>query len=176
MPVVSDAAACGAVMKNYGHWLQGDPVWADRAQAFSGRVRDIHEYLMEIGIRPPAGAIRRTVTYADPCHLCHAQGISRQPRELLKRVPGLRYVELREASWCCGSAGTYNIEQPEMAETILAEKMERIRETGASIVASANPGCLLQLEAGARRYGVDVRVVQVSQLLATSYRLGRGSE
>jgi glycolate oxidase iron-sulfur subunit len=176
IPIISDAAACGAVMKNYGHWLHGDPAWADRARAFSSRVRDIHEYLMELGVRRPTGAIRRTVTYADPCHLCHAQGISRQPRAILQMVPGLHYVELRDASWCCGSAGTYNIEQPDMAETILADKMECIRETGASLVASANPGCLLQLEAGARRYGVNVRVVQVSQLLAASYRAGGFNE
>jgi glycolate oxidase iron-sulfur subunit len=170
--VISDAAACGAVMKNYGHWLQGDPAWAERASRFSARVRDIHEYLVELGPVTPRGEIRRKVTYADPCHLCHAQGIGRQPRALLKLIPGLQYVELQDATWCCGSAGTYNIEQPAMAATILADKMDRIRETGARVVASANPGCLMQIDAGARRFGVPVRVVQVSQLLEESYRKG----
>lgn len=170
--VISDAAACGAAMKNYGHWLAGDPLWAERAKAFSARVRDIHEYLIAIGLRPPMGVLRRTVTYDDPCHLCHAQGISRQPRQILHAIPGLRYVELKDASWCCGSAGTYNISQPAMADTILEEKMRRIRETGATVIASANPGCLMQLEAGLRRYRIPGRVVQVSQLLDASYRGG----
>ncbi|HWE63890.1 MAG TPA: (Fe-S)-binding protein, partial [Chloroflexota bacterium] len=140
--------------------------------AFSARVRDIHEYLLELGPRPPAGTLRRTVTYDDPCHLCHAQGISRQPRQLLQAIPGLRYVELRDASWCCGSAGTYNLSQPEMADTILQEKMQRIKESGATVIASANPGCMLQLEAGLRRYDLPGRVMQVTQLLDESYRRG----
>lgn len=170
--IVSDAAACGAVMKHYGHWLRDDPQWAARAAQFSARVRDFHQYLVGLGPRPPEGVLRGTVTYDDPCHLCHAQGISAQPRALLRSIPGLRYVELKEASWCCGSAGTYNIRQPEMADTILAEKMENVRRAGAGYVASANPGCLLQLEAGMRRHGVPGRVVQVSQLLDWSYRKG----
>ncbi len=170
--VVSDAAACGHVMKSYARWLSGDPVWAERARKFSARVRDIHEYLLELGPIPPRGSVPCTVTYADPCHLCHAQGISSQPRDLLRMVPGLRFVELPDATWCCGSAGTYNIEQPEMADAILARKMERIRETGATVVTSANPGCLLQIEAGARKHHVPVRVQQVSQLLDQSYRAG----
>ncbi len=175
-PVISDAAACGAVMKNYGHWLARDPAWADRARAFSARVRDIHQYLAEIGLRPPQGVLRRTVTYDDPCHLCHAQGIRAQPRALLRAIPGLHYVELQEAEWCCGSAGTYNISQPEMADRVLAEKMARIRETGATTIVSANPGCMLQLEAGLRRFGMAGRVVQVTQLLDESYRRGDSYE
>ena len=124
--VVSDAAACGHVMKSYARWLSGDPAWADRARRFSARVRDIHEYLLELGPVPPRGRVARTVTYANPCHLCHAQGITSQPRALLRMVPGLRFVELGDATSCCGSAGTYNIEQPDMADTILARKMDRI--------------------------------------------------
>ncbi len=172
LPVVSDAAACGAAMKNYGHWLAGDPVWAERAAAFSARVRDIHQYLFALGLRPPTGELRRVVTYDDPCHLCHAQGISVQPRALLRAIPGISYVELRDAAWCCGSAGTYNLSQPAMADAILEEKMARIRETGATVIASANPGCLMQLEAGLRRFAIPGRVVQVSQLLDESYRKG----
>ncbi len=171
--VICDAAACGATLKHYGHWLRNDPVWAERARRFSARVRDIHEYLVELGLVQPSGELRRRVTYADPCHLCHAQGIGKEPRELLRAIPGITYVELKEATWCCGSAGTYNIEQPEMADTTLEAKMTHIRQTGAAVVASANPGCLLQLEAGARRYGVPVRVQQLTQLLDESYRKGR---
>jgi glycolate oxidase iron-sulfur subunit len=168
--VISDAAACGATMKHYAHWLRSDPAWAERARRFSARVRDLHEYLVALGPRAPTHAVPRTVTYADPCHLCHAQGITRQPRELLQLVPGLRYVELRDATWCCGSAGTYNIEQPAMADVILADKMQRLAETGAEIVTSANPGCLLQLEAGARRHGLAIEVRQVSEILDQGYR------
>lgn len=170
--IVSDAAACGAVMKNYGHWLAGDPAWADRARRFSAQVRDIHEYLIGLGLRTPTGVLRRTVTYDDPCHLCHAQGISEPPRAILRSIPGIRYVELKEAAWCCGSAGTYNLTQPAMADTILEAKIGHIRASGATVIASANPGCLLQLEAGMRRHGVPGRVVQVTQLLDESYRTG----
>jgi glycolate oxidase iron-sulfur subunit len=170
--IVSDAAACGAVMKNYGHWLKDDPQWAERARAFSTKVRDIHEYLVGLGVRAPSGRLPWIVTYADPCHLCHAQGISEPPRQILRAIPGVRFVELKDASWCCGSAGTYNLTQSDMAATILADKMARIKETGATVIASANPGCLLQLEAGLRRHKVPGRVLQVSQVLDWSYRKG----
>jgi glycolate oxidase iron-sulfur subunit len=132
-------------------------------------VRDFHEFLAEVGLETPQRPLHARVTYDDPCHLCHAQGISRQPRALLQQIPGLDYVELPEASWCCGSAGTYNITQPAMAETILRDKVEHIRETGADVVASANPGCMLQLEAGLRRYGVKGTVRHVSELLDAAY-------
>ena len=112
------------------------------------------------------------MTYHDSCHLCHGQKITAQPRQLLRAIPGLRYVELRDAEWCCGSAGTYNLSRPEMADRILADKMACIRESGATIIASANPGCLLQLEAGMRRFGISGRVMQVSQVLDLSYRRG----
>jgi len=167
--VITDAAACGAVMKQYGHWLEGDKNWTARAARFSATVRDIHEFLVEQGVEVPSGTVAGRVTYDDPCHLCHAQGISRQPRELLRRIAGIDYIELPEASWCCGSAGTYNITQPAMAETILKDKVEHIRQTGADIIASANPGCMLQLEAGLRRYGVKGTVRHVTELLDEAY-------
>jgi len=176
--VIADAAACGMALKQYGHWFAHDEAWRARAEALSSRVRDIHEYLAASDIAPPAMPASATgeraekvrVTYDDPCHLCHGQGISRQPRELLKRIPGIEYVELPEASWCCGSAGAYNITQPEMAETILKDKVEHIRATGADIIASANPGCMLQLEAGLRRYGVKGTVRHVTELLDAAYQ------
>lgn len=167
--VIVDAAACGAVMKHYGRWLEHDPAWRDRAARFSARVRDFHEFLDAIGLAAPQRPLHIRVTYDDPCHLCHAQGISRQPRALLQQIPGIDYVELPEASWCCGSAGTYNVTQPAMAETILRDKVEHVRETGADVVASANPGCMLQLEAGLRRYGVKGKVRHVSELLDAAY-------
>jgi glycolate oxidase iron-sulfur subunit len=144
--VITDAAACGAAMKQYGHWLRNDPAWAERAARFSASVRDVHEFLMELGMVTPSGRVRARVTYDDPCHLRHAQGVSAQPRAILAAIPGLTYVELPEAAWCCGSAGTYNLAQPELADAILKGKMEHIRGVDADVVASANPGCLLQLE------------------------------
>ncbi len=167
--VVTDAAACGAVFKHYGHWLEHDARWRERAERFSARVRDIHEFLIEVGLELPERLSRTRVTYDDPCHLCHAQRIGVQPREILNAIPGLDYVELPEASWCCGSAGTYNVTQPEMAETILKDKVEHIRGTGAEVIASANPGCMLQLEAGLRRHGVPGKVRHVIELLDEAY-------
>ncbi len=167
--VISDAAACGAAMKQYRHWLAHDPVWQARAARFSARVRDFSEFLFDLGLVPPDRSVAQRVTYDDPCHLCHAQRITRQPRALLRAIPGVEYVELPEASWCCGSAGTYNITQPAMAETILRDKIEHLRSTGAEVVASGNPGCMLQLEAGMRRYGVAGRVRHVSELLDGAY-------
>lgn len=176
--VVTDAAACGAAFKLYGRWLEHDPRWRDRAARFSAKVRDIHEFLDEAGVAPPTGALTGAprVTYDDPCHLCHAQGVSRAPRALLKSIPDIEYVELPEAQWCCGSAGTYNITQPAMAETILRDKVEHIRSTGADVVASANPGCMLQLEAGMRRYGVKGKVRHVVELLDDAYANGDARE
>ncbi len=167
--VITDAAACGAVFKHYGHWLERDARWRERAERFSAKVRDIHEFLIEVGLELPERPVRARVTYDDPCHLCHAQRIGVQPREILNAIPGLDYVELPEASWCCGSAGTYNITQPAMAETILRDKVEHIRGTGAEVIASANPGCMLQLEAGLRRHGVPGKVRHVIELLDESY-------
>ncbi len=172
--VVTDAAACGAAFKLYGRWLEHDPRWRARAARFSAKVRDINEFLDEAGVAPPLGALSGSprVTYDDPCHLCHAQGVVRAPRALLNAIPDIDYVELPEAQWCCGSAGTYNITQPAMAEIILRDKVEHIRSTGADIVASANPGCMLQLEAGMRRYGVKGQVRHVVELLDEAYSNG----
>ena len=167
--MIADAAACGAALKHYGQWLAHDPPWRERAERFSATVRDLSEFLIERGIEAPRGPVRARVTYDDPCHLCHAQGISRPPRELLKSIPGVEYVELPEASWCCGSAGTYNLTQPAMAETILRAKMEQIRGTGAEIIASCNPGCMMQLEAGLRRYGIPGTVRHLAELLDEAY-------
>lgn len=167
--IIADAAACGAALKQYGHWLRHDSQWRERAERFSSRVRDIHEFLIEVGMEAPTRPVHARVTYDDPCHLCHAQGIARQPRAVLQQIPGVEYVELREASWCCGSAGTYNVTQPAMAETILRDKMEHIRATGADVVASCNPGCMMQLEAGLRRYGITGKVRHVTELLDQAY-------
>jgi len=163
--IVTDCAACGAVLKGYGELLAGDRDYAERAGQFSARVADISEFLMRISRRPARRELAWRVTYHDPCHLVHAQGISREPRELLRSIPGIEFVELSEANWCCGSAGTYNLTHPEMSAQILAQKVNNIAATGAEVVVTANPGCMLQLQAGLRRAGLAVRVVHTTQVL-----------
>lgn len=170
--VITNAAGCGTHLKNYRHLLQDDPAFADRAVEWSAKMRDIHEWLVEIGIRPPAVSTPQTVTYHEACHLCHGQKITRQPREVLKAIPGLDLVELPESTWCCGSAGIYNITQPEMSQKLLRRKMANIVTTAAQVVASANPGCSVQLLAGLRASNLKIRVAHPISLLAEAYRKG----
>jgi len=169
--IITNAGGCGGHLKNYAHLLHDDPTYATRAVEWTRKMKDIHEWLAEIGIRPPAssGTIQR-VTYHESCHLSHGQKIVTAPRKVLQAIPGLQLIELPEASWCCGSAGIYNITQPEMSRQLLDRKMGHIKGTGVSIVATANPGCLVQLEAGARSHGVELRLVHPVSLLAEAYR------
>ena len=121
--------------------------------------------------KPIAKSFKKlSVTYHEACHLCHGQKITRQPREVLKAIPGLELIELTESTWCCGSAGIYNITQPEMAAKLQERKLGHVAETGASIVAAANPGCILQLESGARKFSTQVAVRHPISLLAEAYR------
>lgn len=167
--IVADCAACSAQTKEYAELLRHDPSYADAAERFAQKVRDVTELLGEIPLRQPLAEVRRKVTYHEACHLCHAQGVSRQPRAALRTLPGVNLVEMREATWCCGSAGVYNLTHPERAEQILQRKLDNIAATGADTVAAANPGCLLQLTAGARERGLDVQVVHPVDLLAEAY-------
>jgi glycolate oxidase iron-sulfur subunit len=171
-PIVVNAAGCGAMLKEYDRLLADDPAFAERARAFSRRVRDISEFLISFGIDRKMGRLDLRVTYDDPCHLLHAQGIRTAPRELLRAVPGIQLVELRDADRCCGSAGIYNITQPEMAERILEEKIANIVRSGAQVVATANPGCLLQIQAGLRARNLPIRTVHPVELLDQAYQAG----
>jgi glycolate oxidase iron-sulfur subunit len=149
--IISNAGGCGSHLRAYGHLLHDDPVYSERAVAWSKRLKDIHEYLVEIGFRKPTStADASTVTYHESCHLCHGQKVSAQPRAILKSLPGVELRECAESQWCCGSAGIYNITQPETAERLQERKVGHVLATGASIVATANPGCHLQLENGLR--------------------------
>lgn len=162
--IVVDAAGCGAHLKGYGHLLADDERWATRAAAFASKVRDVSEYLAEIaGDR--LGRLDLRATYQDACHLAHAQGIRRQPRDLLARVHGLELIEMADADVCCGSAGSYNITQPEYADRLLARKVDAILATEARAVVSANPGCMLQIEAGLRARGSRLPVLHVVEVL-----------
>lgn len=170
---VINAAGCGSSLKEYGHLLADDPAWAARARAFSARVRDISEYLDEIGISPELGPLPAVVTYQEPCHLAHAQRISAAPRRLLAQIPELELREMAESSLCCGSAGIYNVTQPDMANRLQARKIARINEVAPQIVATANPGCALQLENGLRKDGKQIAVRHIVELLDASYEAYR---
>lgn len=170
--VVANAGGCGAAMKDYARLLRDDPAWRDRAEAFSGKLRDVSEVLATAEYDRPLRPLDLTVTYHDACHLAHAQGIRREPRALLSRIPGLRLVELAESDVCCGSGGLYNMLQPGMADRILDRKIDRIRETGAAVVAAGNLGCLLQIRAGLLRAGLAVTAMHPVEILdcSLSYR------
>ena len=169
-PIVVTAAGCGAALKEYGHLLRDDAIYADRAARFSERVRDATELLAGLpSFRPPTQPVRQTVTYQEPCHLAHAQRISRQPRELLAAVPGLELAEMRESSLCCGSAGIYNILRPEMANDLGDRKASHAASTGADVLVTANPGCAMQMVASLRRNGADMQVRHIMDVLDEAY-------
>jgi glycolate oxidase iron-sulfur subunit len=167
--VVVNTSGCGAHMKSYGTLLAGDPAWAERARRFAASVRDVSEYLAQAPLRGPLGRVERTVTYHDPCHVVHGQKIRKEPRALLAQVPGLRVVELHEADWCCGSAGTYNLTQPEMARRLQQRKVENIRATGADAVVTANPGCIIQIAQGLGDGKPGVDVLHIVEVLDRAY-------
>jgi glycolate oxidase iron-sulfur subunit len=168
--IVVNAAGCGAILKEYGRLLADDPAYAQRARTFAGRVRDICEYLDAVGVDKNMERMECKVTYDDPCHLLHAQGIKAAPRNLLRMIPGLQLVELRDSDRCCGGAGIYNITQPEMSARILDEKIANIIRTGAQVVISGNPGCLLQIQAGLRAKNLSARVMHPIELLDQAYQ------
>ena len=155
--IVTNAAGCGAAMKEYGHHIP-------ELAPFAARVRDATEVLAGADLR--LGPLDLTVTYHDACHLVHGQRVRQEPRQLLSRIPGLRLVELGDSELCCGSAGVYNLLEPDMAWRLLDAKLARIAESGARVVAAANPGCLLQIAWGCRERGLDVTIVHPVELLA----------
>jgi glycolate oxidase iron-sulfur subunit len=166
--IAVNAAGCGAMMKEYGHLLADDPAWAQRAAAVSARVRDVSELLAAAG-PAPAGPLARTVTYDAPCHLLHAQRLAEPPLQVLRAVRGLTLVPLTDSEMCCGSAGIYNLIEPDTSDAVLHPKLANIAATGAELVASGNPGCLMQLGAGLRRTGSSARVVHPVDLLDAAY-------
>ena len=167
--VVVNTSGCGAHMKAYGTLLAGEPGWGERAARFARSVQDLAEFLAREPLRGPLQAVPMTVTYHDPCHVVHGQRIRRQPRELLAQVPGLRVVDLPEADWCCGSAGIYNLTQPEMADRLLRRKVRNVESTGADAVVTANPGCILQIQAGLHAQGRERPVLHLVEVLDQAY-------
>ena len=169
--VVSNAAGCGAMMKEYPELLADDPEWIGRARAFREKVRDVWELLAEL--QPvTGGAVALRVTYDAPCHLYHAQGITRAPQDMLRAIPGLELIPLSGMEECCGGAGTYGITHPELGNRILGDKIDAIRATGAEVVCSSNPGCMMQIGAGLRLAGDSMPLLHAIELVDESYRRG----
>jgi glycolate oxidase iron-sulfur subunit len=169
--IVVNAAGCGSTMKGYGELLQHDPAWADRARAFAAKVRDVTEVVAGFdSVRAPRHALDMRVAYHDACHLAHAQGVRQPPRDVLASIPGLTVVPIGDSEICCGSAGIFNLVQPEMAAELGRRKAEKIGEAKPDIIATTNPGCILQIGAAGRAAGESHPVFHVVELLDASIR------
>jgi glycolate oxidase iron-sulfur subunit len=168
--IVVNAAGCGSAMKEYGQFLADDTGWSARAEALSDKVRDLSEFLAELGSVAPRHPLPLTVVYQDACHLGHAQGITRQPRELLQEIPDLRLAEIGDGGTCCGSAGIYNLVQPEAAAELGARKARAVHATDAELLVSANPGCAMQIASALGDQGTPMPVAHVAQVLDASLR------
>ncbi|MGH7804612.1 MAG: (Fe-S)-binding protein, partial [Candidatus Binatia bacterium] len=169
--VVTNAAGCGAHLRDYGRHLAGDAAFAEAAAGIAGKVRDVTEVLAAAGLPPPTTEVRARVAYHDACHLVHGQGVRAEPRALLRSIPGLELVEIAESEICCGSAGTYNLTEPEMAWRLAERKTRNVLATAPDMVAAGNPGCILQIRAGLRLAGREIPVVHPVELLARAHGL-----
>jgi glycolate oxidase iron-sulfur subunit len=169
--IITDCASCGSTLKGYGELLQNDADYCEKARQFAMKVRDISEYLLDIGFSRETGNLNVTVSYHDPCHLVRGQQLSAPPREILRSIPGVRLKEMHEADMCCGGAGSYGAMHPEMSRKILERKINNFKDTGADCLATSCPACIMQLEFGIRQQHLQASVVHPVQLLAQAYRL-----
>lgn len=167
---IVNASGCGATLKEYAHLLHDDPKYSQRAATFVSKLRDFAEFLVEVGFEPPTGRIEARVTYQDACHMKHGQKVFLQPRVLLKSIPGLELVEMKDSDWCCGSAGIYNVVQPVMANEILGWKVENVSNTKAEILVASNPGCAIQIGFGMKQAGQPLEILHLAEILERSYR------
>jgi len=168
--VVVNAAGCGSAMKEYAHLLADDPAWAGRAAAFSATVRDFSEFLAELGPAAPRAELPLRIAYHDACHLGYAQGITAQPRRLLREIPGVTLAEIGDGGTCCGSAGIYNLVQPEAAAELGARKARAVRAVDADLLVSANPGCALQISRALSADGAGLPMAHIAEVLDASIR------
>jgi len=168
--IITNAGGCGSTLKEYGELLEHDEEYAEKARRFSALVKDVNEFLAAIDFNPPMRVLPLTVTYQDSCHLAHGQKIRSAPRKLLAAIPGLELREMQLSDLCCGSAGIYNVVHTGMAMALLKKKMDSVNATGAPVIAASNPGCMLQLRAGVRKYGQGQRVAHVVEILDEAYR------
>ena len=171
--IVTNAGGCGSTLKEYGELLEHDPAYADKARRFVALMKDVTEFLASLDLNPRMGEVRATVTYQDSCHLAHGQKVRSAPRQLLASVPGLTVKEMRLSDLCCGSAGIYNVVHTDMSMRLLKDKMENVNATGAERIATANPGCMLQLRAGVEKFGRGQRVSHVIEILDEAYRAAK---
>lgn len=167
--IVVNAAGCGALLKEYHELLHADALLSGPARQFSERVLDVSQFFDRFPFQGPLGRLNLRVAYDDPCHLLHGQRVKDEPRRLLRSIPGVELVEVPEADWCCGSAGIYNLQHPELSQQILARKMKHLAEVHPDVIATGNPGCLLQIGMGARQRGLMARVLHPIELLYRSY-------
>ncbi len=168
--IITNTAGCGSVLKEYPDLFEHDPDWHARAEVFSGKMRDVSEFLASIDLNTDFGRVERTVTYQDSCHLLHGQKIQQAPRTVIQSIPGITLTELPFSEICCGSAGVYNIEHTDISMSLLEDKMRMVESTEADTIVTANPGCMLQLQAGTRRYSRPTPVLHVVELLDEAYR------
>jgi glycolate oxidase iron-sulfur subunit len=166
--IITNAAGCGGTLKEYGDLLKDDPAYAEKAKQFVAKMKDINEYLAEIGPRPPVKPLNQRVTYQDPCHLAHAQKIRSAPRQLLKAI-GAELIEMPNSDICCGSAGVYNVVQNSLSMKLLAAKMDDVQTVECDVIVTANVGCMLQLRAGVQERGMKQRVAHVVELMNEVY-------
>ncbi len=167
--IVMNSAGCGAFMKEYGHLLAEDEDYALRAARIADKVKDLSEFLVSIDFVPPRRQVQKRVTYHEACHLVHTQKISQQPKQILESIPGVELVELNEATWCCGSAGIYNIVRYEESMKLLQRKIENLKNTGADAVIMGNPGCLAQINYGVKRENLNMEVLHLASILRQAY-------
>ncbi len=167
---VINSAGCCAFMKKYGQLLADDPEFSEKARIFNSKVREFSEFLYETGYRKPDMRIEKPATYHEPCHLVHSQGISKEPRSIVQEIAGDNFRELEEATWCCGSAGIYNVLRYDDASRLLERKIENIKNTGAELVITGNPGCLAQIESGIKKEGLDIEVLHPATVLNRLYK------
>jgi glycolate oxidase iron-sulfur subunit len=173
--IITNAAGCGSTLKEYDELLEHDPDYAQRARKFKSLMKDVTEFLAAIELNQDMAPLEATVTYQDSCHLAHGQKIRSAPRQLLRAIPGLTFREMPLSDICCGSAGIYNVLHTDLSMNILERKMDNVKLADAGIIATANPGCMLQLEAGVRKWGRRERVVHVVELLDEAYRARENS-
>ena len=171
--IVINAAGCGSAMKRYGHLLRKDPAYAQKAKAFAAKCKDISEILAELEPRAPRGTVPLKAAYHDACHLQHAQGVRAQPRKLLQMIPGVQVREIAESEICCGSAGIYNLLEPDAATQLRDRKVRNILNTDAEVIVSGNPGCLLQIATGLEAAGRPMRIMHLVEVLDQSIREGQ---
>ena len=167
--IIINAAGCGSTLKEYGHLLSDDPAYAERAAGFTAKMKDVSEFLASIDLVPPTRPVPMRVTYQDACHLVHGQGIRNQPRKLLRQIPGLELVEMKDSDVCCGSAGIYNLTHYDVSMKVLEQKMDNVLATDAAAIVAPNPGCTMQLAYGLRRRGANLKLYHVVDLLDMAY-------